>query len=82
MPLVASVIQKKMETAITSALKKAFAKEGSADVKSHAKMAAAIAEGVTKVIVNAILTDAEVVAGIPTAGSPAAQATTAPGKIM
>lgn len=82
MPLVAAKIQKDLEAALTAALKTQFSKEGTADATSHKKMAAAIAEGVAKVIVDALQKDATVVSGIPTAGSAAAQATTKPGKIF
>ena len=58
MPLVIPAIQKEMEAAITAALTEQFAKEGSADPSSHKRTAAAIAQGVTQVLVKAILTTA------------------------
>jgi len=81
MALVVAKIQKDLEAAIMAALKTQLGKEGGADPSSHQKMAAAIAEGVSKVIVTALLTDAEVLPGIGTAGSPAAQTSVTPGKI-
>jgi hypothetical protein len=81
MALVVAKIKKDLEAAILAALKTQFAKEGGADSKSHQKMAAAIADGVSKVMVNALQKDAQVLPGIPTSGSAAAQATTKPGKI-
>lgn len=60
MPLVIPAIQKEMEAAITAALITQFAKEGGADPASHKKMAAAVAQGVTQVLVKALLTSAVV----------------------
>lgn len=82
MALAIPKIQKEMEAAITSALKTQFAKEGEADASSHQKMAAAVAQGVTQVLIKALQTEAEVLPGIPTAGSPAAQTSVGPGKIF
>lgn len=82
MALAASVIQKEMEAAITAALKSAFSKENAADPSTHNKMAAAIAKGVTQTIIKHLTTSAEVLPGIATAGSPASQVTTTPGKIF
>ena len=82
MPLVAATIQKSMEAAIQAALDTQLPGGVKADPTAHQKMAAAIAQGVTQVIVAALLTDATVVAGIPTAGSPASQLTVGPGKIF
>lgn len=82
MALVGPKLKKDIESAIMAALKTQFAKEGGADPDSHKKLAAAIAEGVAITIVKALQTEAEVLPGIPTAGSPAAQVTTAPGKIF
>lgn len=78
MPLVIPAIQKEMEAAIMAALQTQFAKEGAADPTSHQRTAAAIAQGVTQVIVKALQTQATVLPGIPTGGGP----TTAPGKIF
>lgn len=81
MPLIAAKIKKEMEAAIMSALMSEFAKEGGADPSSHKKIAAGVAAGVSEVLVKALLTEAQVLPGIPTAGSPAAQTSVAPGKI-
>lgn len=82
MALVAPKIKQDMEAAIMAALTKEFAKEGGADPSSHKKLAAAIAEGVAMIIVKALQTEAEVLPGIATAGSPAAQTSVSPGKIF
>lgn len=82
MALVAAKIKKELEAAILSALAKEFAKESGADTSSHKKIAAAVADGVSKVIIQALQTEAEVLPGIATAGSPAAQTSVTPGKIF
>ena len=82
MALVAASIQKQMESAIMSAFMANFPEGTSADPESHQKMASAIAQGVCTVLITAIQTQAQVLPGIPTAGSPAAQVTTAPGVIF
>lgn len=82
MALVIAKIQKKLEAAILAAIAKQFAKEGGADKASHKKIAAAVAEGVAKVIITALQKDATIVPGIDTAGSAAAQKTVKPGKIL
>lgn len=82
MPLLIPKITKDLEAAIMAALKTEFAAEGVADTSSHQKIAAAVAKGVAQVIVLALQSDATVLAGIPTAGSPAAQVSVAPGKIF
>jgi hypothetical protein len=82
MPLVAPAIEKEMEAAILSALTAAFATEATADPSSHRKIAGAVAKGVTTVLVKAIQTQAEVLPGIATAGTPAAQTSVSPGKIF
>ena len=82
MALVIPTIQKEMEAAISAALTTQFAKESSADPAAHQKMAAAIAQGVTQVLIKAIQTQAEVLPGIATAGSPAAHTSVSPGKIF
>jgi hypothetical protein len=82
MALVIPKIQKDMEAAIVAALKTEFAKEGSADTTSHKRLAAAIAKGVTQVIIKALTTDAQVMPGIATAGSQSAQTTISSGKIV
>jgi hypothetical protein len=82
MALVVPKIKKDLEAAIMAALTKEFAKEGGADPSSHKKLASAIAEGVAMVLIKALQTEAEVLPGIGTAGSPAAQTSVTPGKIF
>jgi hypothetical protein len=86
MALVVATITQSMEAAIRAALDTEFAKESSADPTAHQRMAAAIARGVTQVIVEAITTTAEVLPGIPvvTTGSATEQVgeTVAPGHIL
>lgn len=82
MPLVVPAIQKEMEAAILSALTAAYAAEAGADPSSHQKMAGAIAQGVTTVLIKALQTQAQVLPGIATAGSPAAQTSVSPGQIF
>jgi len=82
MALVAAAIQKQMEAAIMGALMTQHASSGGADPASHQKTAAAIAEGVTTVLITALQTQAQVLPGIATAGSPAAQVSTTPGIIF
>lgn len=82
-----AALKAKMKTTIYNGLKKEF---GSAAAKGQSytpisdeqwqKMAEAIS-GIALDIVMEIMMNAEVTAGIPTAGSPAAQTTVAPGKI-
>jgi hypothetical protein len=81
MPLVAAKLKQDLEAAIATSLAKTFSSEGSADPSSHKKMASAIAEAVAMVIVKALQTEAEVLPGIGTAGSPSAQTSVTPGKI-
>lgn len=81
MPLIAGKIKKDIEAAVLAALTSEFSKEASADPKSHQKLAKAIS-AIADVIVLALTVDAQVAPGIPTAGSPAAQVTTGPGKII
>lgn len=81
MALVAPKLKKDLETALVSALTREFAKEGGADPASHKKLAAAISD-IALVIVKALQTEAEVLPGIATAGSPAAQTSVSPGKIF
>jgi primase-polymerase (primpol)-like protein len=84
MPLVIPKIKKQVEAAVMAAYQREFgdfattSKSARSSWKKNAKIAADIAE----VIIKAITTDAEVAPGIPTAGGPAAQATSAPGKIV
>ncbi len=82
MALVAAKIKKEMEAAIAAALTKEFAKEAGADPTSHKRTAAAVAEGVCTILIKALQTEAEVLPGIATAGSPAAQTSVSPGKIF
>ena len=82
MALMIPAIQKDMEAAITAALKTQFSKESEADTTSHKKIAAAVAQGVTQVLVKALQTSAEVLPSIQTAGSPTSQLTVTPGKIF
>ena len=82
MALVVATIQKQMEAAIMGALMAQHAESGAADSSSHQKTAAAIAEGVTTVLIMALQTQAQVLPGIATAGSPAAQVSTTPGMIF
>lgn len=82
MALVAAAIQKQMEAAIMSALMAQHAESAAADPTSHQKTAAAIAQGVTTVLITALQTQAQVLPGIATAGSPAAQTSVSPGIIF
>ncbi len=83
MPLVEPVIKQKLAAEIMNELKKAFGAEADAgsSAASHKKMADAIAAAVAKVIVMELTTNAQVLPGIATAGSPAAQTSVSPGKI-
>jgi hypothetical protein len=82
MALVGPKLKQDMEKAIMAALTKEYASEAGADPSSHKKMASAIAEGVALILVKALQTEAEVLPGIATAGSPAAQTSVSPGKIF
>lgn len=82
MALVVPKITKDLEAAILNELKSVFGKEADADPSSHQKIASAVAIGVAKVLIMALQSDATVLPGIPTAGSPAAQTSVAPGKIF
>jgi hypothetical protein len=82
MALVVPKITKDLEAAILNELKSVFGKEGDADPSSHQKIASAVAIGVAKVLIMALQSDAEVVPGQVTAGSPASQVTTTVGKIF
>lgn len=79
MPLIQPVIQAKLTKEINDALSKTFAGEtgAGADPTTHLRMAAAIAEAVSKVIVMELQTNATVLPGIP--GTPTG--TVGPGKI-
>ena len=81
MPIVGPKFKKDIEDAIVKGLTNAFAKEAGADPSSHAKLAKGISE-IADVIVSMLTTDAQVTPGtIITAGSPATQTSTSPGKI-
>lgn len=88
MPMVAAKLQKDLETAIYNALEKEFKEEGKKNkaAKDAWQRQAVALSSIAEVIVQFLMTDAQVAPGIPvtTAGSPAAQAgaTTAPGKLM
>lgn len=84
MPIVEPKIAKTLEAKLISEMTKAFAGPNAPPdiADSHKKMAGAIAKAVANVLASTLLQDAQVAAGIPTAGSPTAQATTAPGKLV
>lgn len=83
MPLIAPAIELKLSAEIQSELTKAFGAgaDAATGAQSHKKMADAIAAAVAKVIVQELQTNAMVLPGIATAGSPAAQTSVSPGKI-
>lgn len=81
MPMVPSKLKQDIEAILVSALTRELAAEAGADPSSHKKLAAAISD-IAIPIVTMLLTEAQVAPGIPTAGSPAAQVTTAPGKLL
>lgn len=81
MTLVAAKVKKNLEAAIKNSLAKEFKKEAKADKTAHKRMASAIAEAVAQVIVKMLMTDAQVLPGIKTAGSSSAQTSVKPGKI-
>lgn len=82
MALIIPKITKELEAAILAALVTEFKAEAGADPSSHQKMAKAIAKGVADVLIKAIQSEAEVLPGIQTAGSPASQVSISPGKIF
>lgn len=82
MALIVPKITKDLEAAILNELGSVFGEEAGADPSSHQKLASAVAKAVAKVLIMALQQDAEVSAGIPTAGSPSSQVTTATGKIF
>jgi|GWRWMinimDraft_13_1066021.scaffolds.fasta_scaffold03989_2 hypothetical protein len=81
MPLVAPALKQKLEQAILAGLQREFAKESAVDPTTYKRMAAAISD-IATVLVTAITTEAEVLAGAPTAGGPASQVTVGPSKIL
>ncbi len=84
MPLVPDVIAMKVESQVKSMLQKQFkgADKDNPDAEKSWDKLAKIAAETAKIIIESILTDAQVAPGIPTAGSPTAQVTTGPGKII
>lgn len=58
MPLVLPKIQKEMEAALITAFLREFAKEAASDPTSYQRQAKAIAEGVSQILVSALLNDA------------------------
>jgi len=58
MPLVLPKIQKEMEAALLAAFLREYAAEAAADPTSYVRQAKAIAEGVSQVLVSAMLGDA------------------------
>ncbi len=81
MPMVPTKLKSDIEAILVSALTRELGPEAAADPSSHKKLAAAISD-IAIPIVTMLLTEAQVAPGIPTAGSPAAQATVAPGKLL
>jgi hypothetical protein len=84
MPMVAAKLQSAIETRIYNALSKEFEEEGkkNKEAKKAWKRQAKVISEIALDIVDFLMMDVQVAPGIPTAGSPAAQATTAPGKLM
>jgi hypothetical protein len=82
MALIIPKITKELEAAILAALLNEYGKEAGADPTSHQRMAKAIAKGVADVLIKALQSEAEILPGIGTAGSPAAQTSVTPGKIF
>jgi hypothetical protein len=80
MALIADKLKKDIEKQLLNALNREFKDSQKADADSNKKLAAAISD-IALVIVKALQTEAEVLPAIPTAGSPASQVTTAPGRI-
>lgn len=81
MALVAPALKQKLEQAILAGLQREFAKEAAVDPTTYKRMAAAISD-IATVLVTAITTEAEVLPGIGTAGSPPAHTSVTPGKIL
>lgn len=82
MAMVIPAIQKELEAELISALTQEFAGEASADPTSHKRIASAVSKAVAKVLINAIQSQAEVLPGISSAGSPGAVTSVSPGKIF
>lgn len=81
MPLVAPALKKELEAALLAGFTRVFPKEFAADPTSYKKQADAISD-IAMVLVKTIVADALVLPGIATAGSPAAQTSVSPGKIL
>lgn len=84
MAIVAAKLKEMIKTRIYNSLKKNFAADGKNNKAADAswkKQAEAIAE-IAEDICLFLQTDVQVAPGIPTAGSPAAHVTTAPGKLI
>jgi hypothetical protein len=84
MAMVPANLKKKMEATILSALAREFKSElkaNKASAENHKKMAAAISE-IANDIVNMLLTETQVAIGIGTSGSPTAQVSVSPGKLI
>jgi hypothetical protein len=83
--MVAKQLQAGLQIAILSELDRAFAAEGKVNketAKNHQKLADALAIAIAAEVVKFLQTAVQVAPGIPTAGSAAAQVTTAPGKLI
>ena len=81
MPMLPNKLKSDIEAILVSALTRELSEEAGADPSSHKKLAAAISD-IAIPIVQMLLLDATVAPGIPTAGSPAAQVTVGPGKLL
>lgn len=82
MPIVEPKIAKTLEAAIIKEMKAAYPSGPDDQADSHKKLAGALAKAIAKILADTLLKDAQIAAGIPTAGSPSAQVTVAPGKII
>lgn len=85
MPMVAKTLEVALMATILSELNSAFSEEAKVNKKTsenHKKMADALAKAIAKEVVQFLQTQVQVAPGIPTAGSAAAQVTTAPGKLI
>ncbi len=84
MAMIPATISKIVETKVYAALEKEFAAEGKVnkEAKKSWKRQAKVAGIIAKAIIEEIKKTGQVASGIPTAGSPASQMTTLPGKII
>jgi hypothetical protein len=84
MVMVPEKLKDAIETRIYNALAKEFAEEGKTnkEAKKAWKRQAKVMSEIALDIVDFLMNDVQVAAGIPTAGSAAAQSTVAPGKLM